>query len=110
MSEKRLAIVTGGARGIGRDIVFALAEQGRRVAALDIDEDNLAELLKLSVQKGFEDIITEKIDITDSPKFSAAIERLADDNDGVGILVNNICRFYPNTIYFIYSWLWGNAL
>ena len=32
MSEKRLAIVTGGARGIGREIVYALVRQGRRVA------------------------------------------------------------------------------
>ena len=33
MSEKRLAIVTGGAKGIGRAIVIELLKQGRQVVA-----------------------------------------------------------------------------
>ena len=34
MSEQRLAIVTGAARGIGRAIVMELLKQGRKVAGL----------------------------------------------------------------------------
>ena len=48
MSEKRLAIVTGGARNIGRAIVFALLKQGRKVVAVDIMEDTLSELKELT--------------------------------------------------------------
>ena len=90
MSDKRLALVTGGARGIGRAIVFALLKQQRRVAALDIDEERLNELKELAAREGFaDDLIIEKLDITDSPAFTKTIERLAEKNDGVGILVNN---------------------
>ena len=39
MAEKRLAIVTARAQGIGRGITFALLKQGRRVAIFDIKED-----------------------------------------------------------------------
>jgi len=88
MSEKRLAIVTGGARGIGRAIVFALARQGRRVVAFDIDEPRLAELQSLAQQQGLE-VLAEKVDITDSDALTSTTERLADKYDGVGILVNN---------------------
>lgn len=88
MSEKRLAIVTGGARGIGRAIVMALAKQGRKVAAVDIDEAKLAELGQLARDGGL-DIITEKVDITDSNAFTQLIEKLAEEHGGVGILVNN---------------------
>lgn len=88
MSEKRLAIVTGGARGIGRAIVMALAKQGRKVAAVDIDEARLAELGQLARDGGL-DIITEKVDITDSNAFTRLIEKLAEEHGGVGILVNN---------------------
>ncbi len=88
MSEKRLAIVTGGARGIGRAIVMALAKQGRKVAAVDIDEARLAELGQLARDGGL-DIITEKVDITDSNAFTKVIEKLAEEHGGVGILVNN---------------------
>lgn len=86
--EKRLAIVTGGGRNIGRSIVFALCRQGRKVVAADIDENNLAETKEMAAKEGF-GIITEKLDITDSDGLNEAIERLAKDNGGVGILVNN---------------------
>jgi len=88
MSDERLAIVTGGGRNIGRAIVFALARQGRKVAALDIDENTLAELKELARKEGF-GILTEKLDITDSGTLTATIEKLADEHAGVGILVNN---------------------
>lgn len=88
MAEDRLAIVTGGGRNIGRAIVFSLLKQGRRVAALDINDETLGELKELVKKEGF-DVLTEKIDITDSPLLNETIERLAEDNNGVGILVNN---------------------
>lgn len=91
MAEKRLAVVTGGARGIGRAIVLALLKQGRRVAALDIDEAQLAELGTVVEQAGHDasDLITLKIDITDSAELTSQLEQLAEECGGIGILVNN---------------------
>lgn len=88
MSEKRLAIVTGGARGIGRAIVMALLKQGRTVAALDINKDQLAELEKVAADAGYS-VITKVCDITKTPEFTALLDELADQHNGVGILVNN---------------------
>jgi NAD(P)-dependent dehydrogenase (short-subunit alcohol dehydrogenase family) len=53
MSEKRLAIVTGAARGIGRAIVLELLKQGRIVAGLDINAEQLAELEDVVKKAGF---------------------------------------------------------
>jgi len=91
MADKRLAVVTGGARGIGRAIVMALLKQGRRVAALDIDETQLAELATVVKQAGHDeqDLITLKLDITDSTELTNQLEQLADQCGGIGILVNN---------------------
>ena len=91
MAEKRLAVVTGGARGIGRAIVLALLKQGRRVAAPDIDEAQLAELGTVVEQAGHDasDLITLKIDITDSAELTSQLEQLAEECGGIGILVNN---------------------
>ncbi len=51
MSEKRLAIVTGGARGIGRAIVIALIKQGRKVVAVDDNQERLDELKKKATEE-----------------------------------------------------------
>jgi 3-oxoacyl-[acyl-carrier protein] reductase len=88
MADKRLAIVTGGARGIGRAIVLALLKQGRKVAAFDINKDALAELESVVKQAGFE-VSTHIIDITRTDELRKLIEDLAEKNDGIGILVNN---------------------
>jgi len=88
MSAKRLAVVTGAARGIGRAIVLELLKQGRMVAGLDIMADQLKELESVVAQAGFS-VITRVVDITDTPAFTEALEALAEEHGGIGILVNN---------------------
>ena len=88
MSEKRLAVVTGGARGIGRAIVLALLRQGREVAALDLNKEQLGELEKAAKEAGF-NVITKMIDITDTAALTEVLETLASEHGGVSILVNN---------------------
>jgi len=88
MSEKRLAIVTGAARGIGRAVVLELLKQGRIVAGIDIIEEQLKELEEIVKQAGFS-IITKCVDITDTEAFVKVLEDLAEEHNGIGILVNN---------------------
>ncbi|MGA2323930.1 MAG: 3-oxoacyl-[acyl-carrier-protein] reductase [Sedimentisphaerales bacterium] len=88
MSEKRLAVVTGAARGIGRAIVLELLKQGRIVAGLDLNAVQLEELVAVCKQHGYE-VITKCIDITNSEKLTEVLEELANQFGGIGILVNN---------------------
>lgn len=88
MAEKRLAVVTGAARGIGRAIVFELLKQGRTVAGLDMMEDQLKDLERVVKEAGFE-VVTRCVDITQTEKFTEVLESLASDYNGIGILVNN---------------------
>ncbi len=88
MAEKRLAVVTGAARGIGRAIVFELLKQGRIVAGLDMMEDQLKDLERAVKEAGFE-VVTRCVDITQTEKFTEVLESLASDYGGIGILVNN---------------------
>jgi len=88
MSEQRLAVVTGAARGIGRAIVLELLRRGRIVAGLDINEEQLGELEKIVKEEGFS-VITRKVDITDNEKLTEILESIASEHGGIGILVNN---------------------
>ncbi len=88
MSEKRLAIVTGAARGIGRAIVLELLKQNRLVAGLDINAEQLSELENVVKQAGFT-VVTKCVDITDTTRFTETLESLSSEFGGIGILVNN---------------------
>jgi 3-oxoacyl-[acyl-carrier protein] reductase len=88
MPEKRLAVVTGAARGIGRAIVLELLKQGRIVAGLDINAEQLGELDNIVKQAGFS-VITKCVDITNTEQFTQTLEALALECDGIGVLVNN---------------------
>ncbi len=88
MTEKRLAVVTGAARGIGRAIVMELLKQGRIVAGLDIRAEQLAELEQVVKDAGFS-VITKCVDITNTKALTETLEALADEYGGIGILVNN---------------------
>jgi 3-oxoacyl-[acyl-carrier protein] reductase len=88
MPEKRLAVVTGAARGIGRAIVLELLRQDRIVAGLDINAEQLSELENVVKEAGFT-VITRCVDITDTNKLKETLEALAAEYNGIGILVNN---------------------
>lgn len=85
---QRLAVVTGAARGIGRAIVLELLKQGRKVAGLDLNAEQLAELESVAREAGFS-VITCCLDITDTQKLTGTLEKLAEEHGGIGILVNN---------------------
>ena len=88
MAEKRLAIVTGAARGIGRAIVLELLKQGRAVAGLDINAEQLKELERVVTEAGFS-CQTRCVDITNTKQLTEILESLAAEHNGIGILVNN---------------------
>lgn len=88
MAQKRLAVVTGAARGIGRAIVLELLKQGREVAGLDLNAQQLEELTKVCKDAGY-DVITRCVDITQTDKLTQILDELAEQYGGIGILVNN---------------------
>lgn len=88
MSQKRLAVVTGAARGIGRAIALELLRRGREVAAIDINAEQLGELAKVVKEAGFS-VTTICVDITDTPGLTEALEGLIKEHGSVAILVNN---------------------
>lgn len=85
---KRLAVVTGAARGIGKAIVLELLGQGREVLGLDINADQLADLEKSAKAAGYT-VKTAAVDITDTAKLTKTLESAASEHGGIGILVNN---------------------
>lgn len=81
--------VTGGGSGIGEGIVSAFAEQGAKVAFVDIDVDaSLALCEKLAVE-GHEKPVFRQCDIRDIPALQSVTQSLASELGDFDVLVNN---------------------
>ena len=88
----RIAIVTGGAQGIGRGIVTHLLEDGWRVIALDKDAEAVQELAAMHADAPF---LALETDVGDEFAVAAAFRRIAgwcvevNETPGIDLLVSN---------------------
>ena len=85
----KVAIVTGGSRGIGRAIVALLAGEGVDVTFFYRDNAAAAaEVVAEGTAGGFK-VRGEQVDIRDSGACAAAVDRVAERCGRIDILVNN---------------------
>jgi NAD(P)-dependent dehydrogenase (short-subunit alcohol dehydrogenase family) len=80
----RSAVVTGGARGIGRAVADRLAADGARVAIIDVEPE--PEGGAFAGASGHLEMVA---DVADPQALGQAIDRAADELGGLSILVNN---------------------
>ncbi len=85
----RIAVVTGGSRGIGRAIAVALAREGARVAVGARGEADLQEALRAIAAAGPGPHLAVPCDLATPEGVDALVGRAADLGD-VDILVNNV--------------------
>lgn len=86
--DGRLAVVTGGGRGIGLACSEALAEAGARVVIADIDRD-IAEGGRESLKAKGYDCETVELDVTDPQAVTTAADEIVSRWGKVDILVAN---------------------
>jgi NAD(P)-dependent dehydrogenase (short-subunit alcohol dehydrogenase family) len=84
----RTALVTGAARGLGRDIALALANAGADVALGLRAETDAADLEAAIVAMGRRSMRVA-MDVTSRAQVEAAVERVTEGFGGLDILVNN---------------------
>ena len=88
VDRQKVAIVTGAARGIGREIARELLAMGMTVVAADLLEERFGELADDLGNPG-EKLDCRKLDVTDSEAFGALVEDVVEKYGRVDVLVNN---------------------
>lgn len=88
--EGRVAIVTGGAMGIGEAITRRLSDEGAITAILDIQHERAQSLANEIAAGGGPACIAVKMDITDSRSVKRAVGTVEDQFGKVDILINNV--------------------
>lgn len=86
--DKKVAIVTGGAQGIGAAIVERLASEGAYIAVVDINEEKAAEVAAAVRAKGVE-AESYKVDVSNTEDVKTLVAEITKRFGRIDILVNN---------------------
>jgi 3-oxoacyl-[acyl-carrier protein] reductase len=108
-STARVAIVTGGARGIGAAVAARLAADGHAVAVLDLLEDVATETAAKLTADGHR-AIGVGVDVADEASVAAAVERVTAELGAPTILVNNAGILRDNLLFKMSADDWDAVL
>ncbi|XP_045500087.1 15-hydroxyprostaglandin dehydrogenase [NAD(+)]-like [Colias croceus] len=88
--ENKVAVVTGGANGIGAEVVKAFIHEGAKVTILDINESAGNDLVhKLAGKYGKDKIQLIKCDVSKEDQLLGAFEKVTKEYDYIDVIVNN---------------------
>ena len=88
----KVAIVTGAARGLGREYALRFAREGAAVAALDLLEPEAAETANQIREVGGA-ALSLRADVTSEEDMTGAAKAVADEFGHIDILVNNAALY-----------------
>ncbi len=87
--EGKVALVTGGSRGIGRAIVETLAADGADVTFFYRGNVGAAAEVVAAATAAGRKVAAVQVDVRDAAACAAAVEALVDTREGIDVLVNN---------------------
>lgn len=93
--EDRIAVVTGGAQGIGFSVVSRLLESGAKVAIWDVNESQLRKAREMLAASN-DRLSFHKVDIADAAGVESAVRETSGQHERIDILVNNAALVGPN--------------
>jgi len=94
--KDKTALVTGGARGIGRGIAEALAGEGASVAVADVDLEEAQKTVAGLPAPGARKHLAAEVDVADSASVERMLDTIRETWGALHVLVNNagICPLH----------------
>jgi len=107
--ERKVALITGSGRGIGKAIAMKLAQDGMNIVVCDIDEASIAATAQEIEQLGVK-AIAVKVDVTNSDEVNRLFEAAINAFGRVDVLVNNAGITRDNLIIRMSESEWDSVI
>ena len=107
--KERVAIITGGARGIGKAIALAFVREGAKIAIVDVERER-AEILRDEIGRIGGKAITISCDISKSSEVRDMVSQVQNTFGRVDILVNNAGIIRRGTIETVTEEDWDRVI
>ncbi|QRK13064.1 glucose 1-dehydrogenase [Archangium violaceum] len=96
--EQKVAIVTGGSRGIGASVARRLASEGARVVLNYVQNAQAAEEVAASIRAAGGEVLTVRANVGEEPQMQALFATTLERYNRLDILVNNAAAFGSNPL------------
>jgi len=107
--QDKVAVITGGGRGIGRDIALAYAREGAHVAINDIDPATVASTAKDAAALGSNSLAVVA-DVAKSADIARMVDTVMNTYDRIDILVNNAMKIVPGKLEELPEESWDTTM
>ena len=98
LEEKKIALVTGAGRGIGKAIALSLAEEGYHIICVSRTESSCGAVAK-EIESSGGSAEAHALDVSDASSVEKACEALLEKHDLINILVNNAGITKDNLVF-----------
>ena len=104
------ALVTGGSRGIGREMVLAYLNEGASVWYIDLNPgDSQEEYAELAAKNGAVAVYKEG-NVADEETITRVVEEILEESGGIDILINNAGITRDGLMFRMSSEDWQNVI
>ncbi len=107
--KDKVALITGGARGIGRAIALLFAKEGADIVVIDVNLEEAKEAAGEIEALGRKSLALQ-VDVTDFAKVEEAVNKILDKFTKVDILVNNAGITKDNLLLRMSQQEWDTVL
>jgi 3-oxoacyl-[acyl-carrier protein] reductase len=104
--EKKVAIITGAASGMGRSTAHLFADEGAHVVVTDLDKNKI-DIVVAEILDSGGSASGWVLDVSDAEQRASVVKSVADKWGGIDILINNAGVVFPEPIdspNFFESW------
>lgn len=108
--QDKVALVTGGSRGIGRAIALALADEGAAVAVNYRVQESAARSVVATIEQSGERALAVRADLTDGDEVEQLFQQVDETLGGLDILVLNAGQVGRGAVQDIRDEDWANIL
>lgn len=108
--EGKKALITGGSRGIGREMVLAYLKEGASVWYIDLNPgESQEEYAELAAKTGAKAVYKEG-NVADEETITRVVEEILEESGGIDILVNNAGITRDGLLFRMSSDDWNNVI